>query len=104
MKTSGQRQAGIDVQAILSDLSPTQSRFTNAVIIGILGIVLTACGGGGGESAPAAAAPPTQSAIVTRPVAQSDIEIAQALYLDNQRKPANFLSDAAPSGLGAVAT
>jgi hypothetical protein len=105
LKTSRQRQAGIDVQAILSNLSPTQSRCTNAVIIGILGIVLTACGGGGGgESAPPSTAPSTQSAISTRPVAQTDIEIAQALYLDNQRKPANFLVDAAPSGLGAVAT
>jgi hypothetical protein len=93
------------VQAFLSNLSQTQARFTNAVVLGVLGIVLTACGGGGGSETPAATSTPsTQAAIASRPVAQSDIEIAQALYLDNQRKPANFLNDAAPSGLGAVAT
>jgi len=71
-----------------------------------MGFILTACGGGGGDEAPAATsnAPATAAATAGRPVSQTDFEIAQMLYTDSQRRPANFLSDAAPSGLGVVAT
>jgi hypothetical protein len=40
----------------------------------------------------------------TRPVAQSDLEIAQMLYVDNRRTPQGFYQDSAPPTQGHVAT
>jgi predicted small lipoprotein YifL len=62
-------------------------------------LTLAACGGGGNtETAPSV------TAASVRVVAQSDQEIAQFLYADNQRTPPGFYQDPAPSFSGYVAT
>jgi hypothetical protein len=60
---------------------------------------LVGCGGGGGGSAA-----PTPAAASTRPVDQSDMQIAQLLYAGTVRTPADFYSDPAPSGQTHVST
>lgn len=64
-------------------------------------VILSACGGGGGggDSAPAPAA-----SVPPRPVAQSDLEIAQGVYGNGPRTPAGFYSDPPPSGHDYVST
>jgi hypothetical protein len=57
--------------------------------------VLTGCGGGGSSET---------SATNDRPVAQTDMEIAQMLYLDTRRTPQGFYTDDAPPMQGVVAT
>jgi hypothetical protein len=61
-------------------------------------ITLTACGGGGSD-APAASSP-----VSMRPVTQTDLEIAQMLYVDSRRTPLGFYQDSAPAVPGYVAT
>ena len=56
--------------------------------------LLAACGGGGGTDTPVAS---------TRPVSQSDIEIAQALYSDSARTPPGFYSESLSPSSGTVA-
>ncbi|MBV6416252.1 MAG: hypothetical protein CMLOHMNK_00783 [Steroidobacteraceae bacterium] len=63
--------------------------------------VLAGFGGGGGDSAAPGAGAPAQ---VTRPVTQSDAEIAALLYSDRQRTPDGFRLDAAPTGYEQVTT
>jgi hypothetical protein len=63
-------------------------------------VILSACGGGGGDSA---APTPTASA-PSRPVEQSDLQIAESVYGNGPRTPAGFYSDPAPSGYGYVST
>ena len=60
-------------------------------------LALIACGGGG--DAPTAAPPGAAYGI-----ALGNLDIATALYLDNQRTPPGFLADPAPAGAGVVAT
>jgi hypothetical protein len=70
-------------------------------------IVTSSCGGGGGGSSSAGAnAPPPSTApiVVTRAVAQSDFEIAQAIYTGTPRTPEGFYEDFEPSGTEYVAT
>jgi hypothetical protein len=59
--------------------------------------VLSGCGGGGADPV---AAPVANM----RPVVQSDLEIAQMLYVDNRRTPQGFYQDSAPPMQGYVAT
>jgi hypothetical protein len=69
-------------------------------VAALAAVVLSACGGGGGDSsapAPAAIAP-------SRPVTQTDLEIAQSVYGTGPRTPVGFYSDPAPSGHDYVAT
>jgi hypothetical protein len=63
-------------------------------------VLLAACGGGGVENTnvqPAKVNPP-------RPVAQTDIQIAQAVYSDSQRTPPGFYSDSGPAGTNVSTT
>lgn len=63
-------------------------------------VALSACGGGGGgDSAPAPAA-----IAPSRPVTQSDLQIAQSVYGSGPRTPAGFYSDPPPSGHEYVST
>jgi hypothetical protein len=59
--------------------------------------VLSGCGGGSNE----AAAP---EPVNTRPIAQSDLEIAQMLYVDSRRTPQGFYQETSPPVQGYVAT
>jgi hypothetical protein len=66
-------------------------------------VLLLGCGGGGGESA--APAP----SVVVNPgaawgVAQSNLEIATALYADNARIPADFYQEPLPQGQQVIST
>lgn len=62
---------------------------------------LASCGGGGGDSgqpaAPAAAAP-------IRPITQSDLQIAQAVFGGGARTPSGFYSESAPASHSYVST
>jgi hypothetical protein len=74
----------------------------SACVIASAALVLSSCGGGGGgdsaSSAPSIAAP-------ARPVEQSDLQIASAIYDgSNARTPAGFYAETAPSGQANVAT
>jgi hypothetical protein len=64
-------------------------------------LLLTGCGGGGGggESATSAAslAPP-------RPIEQTDLQIATAIYAGSARTPVGFYAETPPSGHSNVAT
>lgn len=78
------------------------------VSIGML-MLLGACGGGGGgdnasgpNASGASAAQVSSSA--SRPVAQSDAEIAALIYSDTQRTPTGFYSESAPAFNGYVST
>jgi hypothetical protein len=63
----------------------------------VLLVALAGCGGGGSD--------PVAPAVVTaRPVAQTDLEIAQMLYMDSSRTPQGFYQEAAPTFQGYVAT
>ncbi len=62
---------------------------------------LSSCSGGGGQQAPSAATPTAvapDTPAVTRPIVQSDLQIAEAIYAADVRTPPGFLSDPAPSG------
>lgn len=61
-------------------------------------LTVSGCGGGGGDD------PVTPTSVNTRPVAQTDLEIAQMLYVDNRRTPQGFYQEAAPTVQGHVAT
>ena len=63
-------------------------------------LVLAGCGGGGGGNAQS----PSPAAVDTRPVDQSDLEIAQSLYAGTSRTPSGFYADPAPSGQAYVST
>ncbi|MGH8177558.1 MAG: hypothetical protein ACREV5_14975 [Steroidobacter sp.] len=65
-------------------------------------LALTSCGGGGGSGD--APEPSRPAATASRPITQSDLEIAQSLYGGGSRTPASFYSDAAPSGHSYVST
>jgi hypothetical protein len=65
--------------------------------------VLVGCGGGGGDQSPPAN-PHTVTLAPSRPIEQSDIQIAQAIYGAGQRTPPDFYNDPAPSGYSFVAT
>jgi hypothetical protein len=71
----------------------------------VLALALPAagCGGGGGgaDSAPVNSPASTNS---SRPVADSDLDIAQKIYSDSARTPGSFSADPVPSGVGAVST
>jgi hypothetical protein len=73
-------------------------------------IATTSCGGGGGGGTSSGAtsgtpAPPAVApVVVTRPISQTDLEVAQAIYTGAPRTPENFYVDAAPSGHDNVAT
>jgi len=60
--------------------------------------IMTGCGGGG-EAPPAASSPASM-----RRVTQTDLEIAQMLYVDNRRTPQGFYLESAPAIQGYVAT
>jgi hypothetical protein len=64
--------------------------------------LLAACAGGGGD-APASPASASTSSADPRPVAQSDLEIATAIYA-GQRTPDDFYNESAPNGHDVVAT
>lgn len=61
----------------------------------VMCIAITGCGGGSSSDAPV---------VNDRPVAQTDMEIAQMLYLDTRRTPQGFYTDAAPPMQGVVTT
>ena len=66
-------------------------------------VTLAGCGGGGGgDSDPATANPPPP--VSSRPVAQTDAEIAALLYSDSARTPPDFYADSAPPVTGYVTT
>ena len=58
-------------------------------------VASSSCGGSGGGTASPAAVPSTVTP--TRPVTQTDLEIAQTLYSGTPRTPAGFFKDAAQS-------
>ena len=60
---------------------------------------LTSCGGGGGDEAH-----PSSSFAASRPVVQSDLEIAQGVYGGGARTPAGFHIDSTPPEHQYVAT
>jgi hypothetical protein len=62
----------------------------------LLAAALAGCGG--------SSDPETPQAINARPVTQTDLEIAQMLYVDNRRTPQGFYQEAAPTVQGYVAT
>jgi hypothetical protein len=64
-------------------------------------IALAGCGGGGGGE-PATPAPPATAS--SRPVDESDQQIAQKLYAGTPRTPAGFYVDSTPSGQAHVST
>jgi hypothetical protein len=64
-------------------------------------LLLSACGGGGGGGEGDTS---SASAIVTpRPVEQTDLQIAAAIYAGTSRTPADFYSETVPSGHEVVA-
>lgn len=63
--------------------------------------LLSGCGGGGGESGGASSNAP--ATVAPRPVEQTDLEIAAAIYAGDSRTPAGFYSESAPSGHAAIA-
>jgi hypothetical protein len=65
-------------------------------------IALVSCGGGGGGSSPTNPSPGAQS--LSRPVEQTDLEIAQAIYGGTPRTPADFQMDSPASGHEFVST
>lgn len=72
-------------------------------------LVTTSCGGGGGggggnSGAGDEPAPPSAAPIVSRAVAQSDLEIAQLIYAGTPRTPAGFYEDPQPTGPEYVST
>lgn len=72
-----------------------------------LAATLAACGGGGGSgpAVPSAAPPAVPPAEATsRPVTQTDLEIARLVYSDSQRTPAGFYSEPDPGWNAQVAT
>jgi hypothetical protein len=64
-------------------------------------LALSSCGGGGSDGSSSSAA---SAATAPRPVTQSDLDIARSIYGGAARTPANFYSDAAPSGQSYVST
>jgi hypothetical protein len=79
--------------------SHQQVRWPLAILVASL---LAACSGGGGESdAPSASS--SALSIDPRPVAQSDLEIATAIY-SGKRTPDDFYSETEPSGHDVIAT
>lgn len=61
-------------------------------------------GGGGGTSGPSAMAPPNEPIVATRPVTQSDLEIARSLYAGTPRTPHGFYTDPAQTEEDFVST
>jgi len=82
------------------------SRALRFLCLGGLAAAVTACGGGGGSGGTAApvAAPATAPAAAPRPVAKTDLEIAQLVYTDRERTPAGFQRDPPLPWNGQVAT
>lgn len=68
----------------------------------LLALALASCGGGGGGSD--SSAPSAPSAGSTRPIGQTDLQIAQSLYTDTARTPAGFYSEPTAQGHEFVAT
>jgi hypothetical protein len=66
--------------------------------------LLSACGGGGGEAPASATQSPSTSPAQSRPVTQTDQEIATALYNDSARTPQGFYSESTAPTTGYVAT
>jgi hypothetical protein len=86
---------------------------TSRLIVTALTLALSSsCGGGGGGASNSTASnshstPQTVSnppAPPARPVDQSDLQIAQAVFGETARTPSNFYRDAKPSGYQSVAT
>jgi hypothetical protein len=65
-------------------------------------VALGGCGGGGGDDS-GTAKQAAAATVPSRPVAQTDLQIAQSIY-GGTRTPADFYADPAPSGHGYVAT
>jgi hypothetical protein len=63
---------------------------------------LSGCGGGATDNS--AATSPNTALAAVRPVVQSDLEIAQLLYADNQRTPQGFYTETLPPVQGYTAT
>lgn len=80
---------------------PTR-RITAITLLGTL-LALAGCGGGGSPTTPTAA-PDTAPQASSRPVTQTDADIAALLYADNQRTPRGFYQDTAPAVPGYVST
>jgi len=67
-------------------------------VMGLAAMLITLAGcGSGSDSA-------TETPVSTRPVTQTDLEIAQLLYVDNRRTPQGFYQETVPSVSGYVAT
>jgi hypothetical protein len=71
----------------------------HSAIAAFFAVALYLTGCGGGSEAPASASPANM-----RPVTQTDLEIAQMLYVDNRRTPQGFFQESAPAIQGYVAT
>lgn len=71
-----------------------------------LAATLTACGGGGSGADTQAALPPAapSAEATSRPVTQTDLEIARLVYSDSQRTPEGFYTEPDPGWNAQVAT
>lgn len=79
------------------------------VIIAVLSatVATSSCGGGsggGGGVTASSSAPPSTPAHASRPVAQTNLEIARLVYEGTQRTPDDFYEDSVPSGHEYVTT
>lgn len=74
-----------------------------AALMLALALTVSSCGGGGGGDP---ASPPVQTPVAApaRPVAQSDLQIAESIFSGAARTPEGFYDDAAPSSYGYVST
>lgn len=73
--------------------------------LSLLAVLVASCGGGGsGGSSPPVAAPPSPPVAAPRPVAKTDLEIAQSVFTDSERTPPGFQLDPPPDWDGQVAT
>jgi len=62
-------------------------------------LLVASCGGGGGSGSSS-----SSNAVASRPVEQSDQQIATAIYIGSARTPAGFYAESPPSGHALVAT
>lgn len=85
------------IEAFVDFLAYSRCRMHVAAIAAAC--ALASCGGGGGSAAPSSPA-----SAASRPVDQSDLQIAQGIYSGGARTPTDFYSDPAPSGHTYVST
>jgi hypothetical protein len=82
--------------------SRSHIRWRSELLMLATSVALAGCGGGGGSDASNTAPPP--AAASSRPVDESDPQIAQELYSGTPRTPAGFYVDSTPSEQAHVST